>query len=70
MSDILNKKKILIIDNESIIGISCKRILEQESYEATYCQDPRQGLVEALTGNYELILLDLLMPQEWMVWRF
>lgn len=57
------KKKILIIDNEAVIGISCKRILEQENYEATYFQDPRQGLEEALTGKYDLLLLDLLMPE-------
>jgi DNA-binding NtrC family response regulator len=56
------KKRILIIDDESIIGISCKRILEQENYEAVYHQDPRQGLAEALTGVYDLILLDILMP--------
>jgi len=56
------KKKILIIDDESIIGISCKRILEAENYEAFYYQDSREGLAEALTGNYDLIILDLLMP--------
>ena len=56
------KKKILIIDDESIIGISCKRILEQENYEATYFQDAKEGLSEALTGNYDLLILDLLMP--------
>ena len=28
-----------------------------------YHQDPRQGLTEALTGKYDLILLDLLMPE-------
>jgi DNA-binding NtrC family response regulator len=56
------RKKVLIIDDESIIGISCKRILEHENYDATFHQDPRQGLAEALTGEYDLILLDLLMP--------
>jgi len=56
------KKKILVIDNETIIGISCKRILEQENYEVTFCQDSIQGLSEALSGNYDLILLDLIMP--------
>lgn len=55
-------KKILIIDDESIIGISCKRILDQENYEAVYYQDSRKGLEEALTGNYDLIIMDLLMP--------
>lgn len=57
------KKKVLIIDNEYIIGISCKRILEQENYEATFHSEPLKGLAEALTGNYDLILLDLIMPE-------
>lgn len=59
----LNKKKILIIDDETILGVSCKRILEQDNYEATYRDNPGQGLADALTGDYDLILLDLLMPE-------
>jgi len=59
----LNKKKILIIDDETILGISCKRILEKENYEATYQDSAKQGLEDALTGDYDLILLDLLMPE-------
>ncbi len=62
-NDILNKKKILIIDDETILGISCKRILEQENYEATFRNNPKQGLADALTGDYDLIILDLLMPE-------
>lgn len=57
------KKKVLIIDNEYIIGISCKRILEQENFDATFHSEPLRGLAEALTGNYDLILLDLIMPE-------
>lgn len=56
------KKKVLIIDDESIIGLSCKRILEKDNFEAVYCQDPKQGFMEAMTGIYDIILLDLLMP--------
>ena len=56
------KKKILIIDDESTIGNSCKRVLEREGYEADYLQDGRSGLKEALTREYDLILLDLLLP--------
>lgn len=57
------KKKILIIDDESIIGLSCQRILVEENYEVTYEQNPKRGLVEAMTGEYDLILLDLIMPE-------
>jgi DNA-binding NtrC family response regulator len=57
------KKKILIIDDESTIGISCKRILEQENFEVVFQQNARNGLQEALSGEYDLILLDLLLPE-------
>jgi DNA-binding NtrC family response regulator len=57
------KKRILIIDDESTIGISCKRILEQEDFEVVFHQNARNGLKEALSGKYDLILLDLLLPE-------
>jgi DNA-binding NtrC family response regulator len=57
------KKRILIIDDESTIGISCKRILEQEDFEVVFQQNARNGLKEALSGEYDLILLDLLLPE-------
>jgi DNA-binding NtrC family response regulator len=57
------KKRVLIIDDESTIGISCKRILEQEDFEVVFHQNARNGLKEALSGKYDLILLDLLLPE-------
>lgn len=56
-------KKILIIDDEPILGISCKRILEQLNFTAVYRDRSKQGLEDALSGEYDLILLDLLMPE-------
>ena len=46
------KRRILIIDDESSIGISCKRILEQEDFEVVFQQNARNGLKEALSGEY------------------
>jgi DNA-binding NtrC family response regulator len=57
------KKKILIIDDEPTIGEGCKRVLEKENFEALYRQSGKIGLKEALTGEYDLILLDLLLPE-------
>ena len=55
-------KRILIIDDEPSIGSGCKRVLEKENFEAQYQQDGRSGLKEALTGEYDLVLLDLMLP--------
>ncbi len=62
-SNLQLKKKVLIIDDESTIGISCKRVLEQEDFEVVFQQNARNGLKEALSGKYDLILLDLMMPE-------
>ncbi len=56
------KRKILIIDDEPSIGTGCKRVLERENHEVSYEQDGKEGLKEALTSGYDLILLDLLLP--------
>ncbi len=57
------KKKILIIDDEPTIGEGCKRVLEKEHFEAHYQQSGKNGLKQAMTGEYALILLDLLLPE-------
>lgn len=56
------KGKILVIDDKSSIGAACKRVLENEDYSVVYRQDGHEGLKEALGGDYDLILLDLLLP--------
>ena len=57
------KKRILIIDDELTIGTGCKRVLEKENFEVNYQQSGRSGLKDALTEEYDLILLDLLLPE-------
>ncbi len=55
-------RKVLVIDDEAVIGLSCTRVLSPEGYEVTTCQDPQEGLREALTGDFDLLLVDLVMP--------
>ncbi len=57
------KYRILVIDDEPIVAMSCDRILRQgDFYEIQLEYDPLQGLKKALTGTYDIILLDLVMP--------
>jgi DNA-binding NtrC family response regulator len=55
--------KILVVDDDAIVLISCQRILELEGYEVT----PASGAVEALAlagkQNYDLLLIDVKMPK-------
>ncbi|MBN2474422.1 MAG: sigma-54-dependent Fis family transcriptional regulator [Pirellulales bacterium] len=54
--------RILVIDDEAIIGLSCRRILSGEGHEVRSYEDPQAGLQAALSGDYDVILLDLMMP--------
>jgi two-component system, OmpR family, response regulator len=54
--------KILIIEDEERIGQTLKAGLTQEKYLVTHALDGSDGYLEAATGNYDLILLDLMLP--------
>ena len=53
--------KILVID-DSLVQAEFLRSILQEGYEITTCQTSEDGLREAKTGLYSLILLDIVMP--------
>ena len=55
-------QRILVIDDEAVIGLSCRRILRPEGYDVETRQDPAEGLREALSGRFDLLLVDLVMP--------
>ncbi len=54
--------RILVIDDDPGIGLSCQRTLESEGHEVRHCLVPEVGLQAALTGDFDIILLDLQMP--------
>ena len=55
-------KKILIIEDESNISDFVKMELEYEGYEAEISEDGKEGLIKALREDYDLIVLDLMLP--------
>jgi len=57
------KPRILVIDDEAVVCNSCRRVLEEEGYRVDCRQDPRAGLQAAVSGEYDLILLDVVMPE-------
>lgn len=56
------KKKILIIEDDKEIAGLEKDYLEFGDFEAQIAEDGKTGLKEALDGNYDLVLLDLMLP--------
>ncbi len=55
--------KILIIEDEHKIANSIKRGLEQEAYVVDVAYDGEEGYDLAVSEDYDLIILDLLLPK-------
>ena len=57
-------KRILIVEDESSISDFVKGELEYEGYEVCIKEDGREGLEEALNNEYDLVILDIMLPGE------
>lgn len=55
-------KKILIIEDEANISDFIKMELEYEGYGVFICEDGKSGLESALNNEFDLIILDLMLP--------
>lgn len=53
---------ILIIEDEVFISDLYVRTLEKAGYAVTVVSDGNQALTEALTDTYDIILLDIMIP--------
>lgn len=56
------KKKILVIDDEPIVRISCERTLGPEGYDVTLASSGQEGIDQLEKETFSLVLLDLKMP--------
>ena len=56
------QQRVLVIDDEIVIGMSIRRILAPQGYEVETHTDPHAGLAAALSGGFDVIFLDLQMP--------
>ena len=56
--------RILIVEDESSISDFVKGELEYEGYEVCIKEDGREGLEEALNNEYDLVILDIMLPGE------
>lgn len=54
--------KLLIIEDEVKIARFVELELKHEGYEVDSSLNGREGLEKALTGNFDLILLDIMLP--------
>jgi DNA-binding response OmpR family regulator len=57
-----NGKKVLCIEDEHFIGELYARAISKAGYDITVILDGAQGLAAAQTDQYDIILLDLMVP--------
>ena len=55
-------ENILIIEDEISIAELEKDYLELAGFQVTMVNDGQKGLLEAISGDYQLIILDLMLP--------
>ena len=58
-----DNKRMLVIDDESVVLTSCRRIFQAEGYEVVTTESPRQGLELAAASQFDVILCDWRMPE-------
>ncbi|MBS4537149.1 response regulator transcription factor [Clostridium sp. D2Q-11] len=54
---------ILIVDDEALLVKGLKYSLEQDSYDIDTAYDGREALNKAKSNEYDLIILDLMLPE-------
>lgn len=60
--EFMAKQKIFIIEDEHKIARFLELELKYEGYDVEKCHEGREGLEKALKGNFDLILLDIMLP--------
>ncbi len=56
--------KILVVDDERLLVKGIKFNLENEGYSVDVCYNGEDAVNMARSGNYDLIILDLMMPKK------
>jgi DNA-binding NtrC family response regulator len=56
-------ERVLVIDDEAVVCASCSRVLGSVGLQVEFRQDPRAGIEAARQGDFDVILLDLRMPE-------
>jgi DNA-binding response OmpR family regulator len=56
-------KKLLVVDDEPVLLKGLKYTLEQENYSIDTAVDGEEAYRKAITGDYDLVVLDLMLPK-------
>ena len=54
--------RLLTIEDDPTLGAHLSSHLSERGFAVTWCQDGDAGLAEACGGDYDLVLMDILLP--------
>jgi len=55
--------RILLVEDNEMNRDMLSRRLERRGYEVTFAVDGREGVEKALTGKFDLVLMDMSLPE-------
>ena len=55
--------RVLVIEDETRLAATLQDLMELNGYTADVCHDGEAGLDNALTGIYDVVLLDVMLPR-------
>lgn len=58
----LREVKVLVVEDDPALGASLLRVMADEAHEIDLCTTGREGAARALSGRYDIILLDWMLP--------
>ena len=58
----MNSKNVLVIDDEPVVRDGCRMVLMKEGHQVAICETGREGLSAAREGAYDVVILDLKLP--------
>ncbi|HTN94967.1 MAG TPA: response regulator transcription factor [Gallionella sp.] len=59
----MSKSKVLLVDDDVELTDLLTDYLEQEGFDVTVAHDGREGIAKALSGQHDVAVLDVMMPQ-------
>ena len=55
-------KRVLVVDDDPVVGKSFNRVLSQKGYVVVTAQDGREALSKLQDGDYDVVFTDIRMP--------
>ena len=59
----LQRPRLLLVEDDRDLGAGLKDALELEGYRVRQALDGRAGLSQALSDQYSLVILDVMLPR-------